>query len=253
MLQITDVHIYHKGLDSAVAEAIQLLSLPPHSRCISATGAHGLVEAQKDPAFKSTLQQFYWNLPDGMPLVWLGKAKGFNQMTRCYGPDFFSALLTQTAHLAEVKHFFCGGKEGVAEQLQQRVAIKFYNSNVVGTYCPSFNGMKEQDWQQLAGSISASGATVIWIGLSTPKQERFAIELAKRVSVHLLITVGAAFDFHTGLQPQAPHFMQRAGLEWFFRLCTEPNRLWKRYLEIVPKFVFYGMQDLLRSVLKKNA
>jgi N-acetylglucosaminyldiphosphoundecaprenol N-acetyl-beta-D-mannosaminyltransferase len=113
--------------------------------------------------------------------------------------------------------------------------------------------MKEQDWQQLAGSISASGATVVWIGLSTPKQERFAMELAKRVSVHLIITVGAAFDFHTGLQPQAPHFMQRAGLEWFFRLCTEPNRLWKRYLEIVPKFVFYGMQDLLRSVLKKNA
>jgi len=253
LLQITDVHIYHKGLDSAVAEAIQLLSLPPHSHCISATGAHGLVEAQKDSAFKSTLQQFYWNLPDGMPLVWLGKAKGFSQMTRCYGPDFFSALLTKTAHLAEVKHFFCGGKEGVAEQLQQRVAIKFDNSNVVGTYCPSFSGMKEQDWQQLAGSISASGATVIWIGLSTPKQERFAIELAKRVSVHLIITVGAAFDFHTGLQPQAPAFMQRAGLEWFFRLCTEPNRLWKRYLEIVPKFVFYGMQDLLRSVLKKNA
>lgn len=252
MLQISDVPVYHKGPAAAVHDALTLLSAPPQSRCISATGAHGLVEAQKDVLFKEVLQRFYCNLPDGMPLVWVGRAKGFTTMARCYGPDFFAAILSQTAGLQGITHFFCGGKPGVALQLEQQVGLRFNNYQVVGTFCPPFGPMQAADWQALTTAIEKAKPTIIWIGLSTPKQERFATELALRISVHLIVTVGAAFDFYTGLQPQAPRWMQQGGLEWFFRLCTEPRRLWRRYLEIVPKFVFYGMADIFKSLLKRK-
>jgi N-acetylglucosaminyldiphosphoundecaprenol N-acetyl-beta-D-mannosaminyltransferase len=234
LLQITDVPIYHKGPAAAVLDVLTLLSTPPASLCISATGAHGLVEAQKDASFKKVLQQFYCNLPDGMPLVWVGRAKGFSTMARCYGPDF------------------CGGKPGVAVELQKQVAMRFNNHQVVGTFCPPFSPMKDSDWQALSTAIENTQASIVWIGLSTPKQEYFASELARRTRVHLIVTVGAAFDFYTGLQRQAPRWMQQNGLEWFFRLCTEPRRLWRRYLELVPKFVFYGTADLLKNLLKRK-
>jgi len=252
LLQITDVHIYHKGPTQAVHDALSVLATPPRSLCISATGAHGLVEAQKDDAFKKILQSFYCNLPDGMPLVWVGKAKGFSAMARCYGPDFFAALLSQTAGRAGITHFFCGGKPGVAIQLQNQVGVRFKNYQVGGTFCPPFAPMQESDWVALTSAIEEARASIVWIGLSTPKQERFAMELARRTKVHLIVTVGAAFDFYTGLQRQAPRWMQQGGLEWFFRLCTEPRRLWKRYLEIVPKFVFYGTADLISDLLKRK-
>jgi N-acetylglucosaminyldiphosphoundecaprenol N-acetyl-beta-D-mannosaminyltransferase len=252
LLQITDVPIYHKGPAAAVLDVLTLLSTPPASLCISATGAHGLVEAQKDASFKKVLQQFYCNLPDGMPLVWVGRAKGFSTMARCYGPDFFAAVISQTANMPGVTHFFCGGKPGVAVELQKQVAMRFNNHQVVGTFCPPFSPMKDSDWQALSTAIENTQASIVWIGLSTPKQEYFASELARRTRVHLIVTVGAAFDFYTGLQRQAPRWMQQNGLEWFFRLCTEPRRLWRRYLEIVPKFVFYGTADLLKNLLKRK-
>jgi len=252
LLQITDVPIYHKGPAAAVLDALAVLASPPRSLCMSATGAHGLVEAEKDKSFKKIVQAFYCNLPDGMPLVWLGKAKGFPGMARCYGPDFFAAVLSQTAGMQHITHFFCGGKPGVAEKLQQQVGVRFNNFQIGGTYSPPFAPLQESDWESLTTSIEKAKASIIWIGLSTPKQERFAMELARRTRVHLIITVGAAFDFYTGSKPQAPRWMQQNGLEWFFRLCTEPRRLWRRYLEIVPKFVFYGTADLLKSLLKRK-
>jgi N-acetylglucosaminyldiphosphoundecaprenol N-acetyl-beta-D-mannosaminyltransferase len=227
------------------------IKLPDYSRCISATSAHGLVEAHKDPHFKSILLQFYWNMPDGMPLVWWGRLKGYSKMDRCYGPDFFKGVMQATSTM-EVAHFFCGGKPGVAEELKTAAELKWGNKNVVGTFSPPFSPMQESDWVELISRVKESNAQVIWIGLSTPKQEKFAIELSKRVKVKFIITVGAAFDFHTGRLAQAPKWMQRAGLEWFFRLGKEPRRLWKRYIEIVPKFAILAGLDLVKHYLHKR-
>jgi len=152
----------------------------------------------------------------------------------------------------EVAHFFCGGKPGVAEELKQAAAFKFGNKRVSGTYCPPFSPMQEKDWSNLVAKINESSAQIIWIGLSTPKQEKFAYELAKRVRARYIITVGAAFDFHTGRLAQAPRWIQRSGLEWFYRLCKEPRRLWKRYIEIVPKFAMLAGADLIKHYLRKR-
>ena len=255
MLQFHGIRIYEASLKRAIQSIVEQLSedfsIVDQTRCISATGAHGLVEAQKDSSFKNILQQFYWNLPDGMPLVWWGRLKGYSQMDRCYGPDFFAGLMQATSSM-KVAHFFCGGKQGVAEELKTAAELKWGNNNVTGTYSPPFSPMHEADWDLLVSLIKESNAQVIWIGLSTPKQEKFAYELSKRVKVKFIITVGAAFDFYTGRLAQAPKWIQRAGMEWFFRLLKEPRRLWKRYIEIVPKFAIVAVLDLIKHYLHKR-
>jgi N-acetylglucosaminyldiphosphoundecaprenol N-acetyl-beta-D-mannosaminyltransferase len=254
VLRFHHIPIFERDLSTAgqefIASIYSTYNIEEPARCISATGAHGLIEAQNDSSFKSILSSFYWNLPDGMPLVWWGRLKGHPTMDRCYGPDFFAAILQTTSGL-EVAHFFCGGKPGVAEELKQTVAFKFGNKRVSGTYSPPFSPMQEEDWVNLVAKINQSAAQIIWIGLSTPKQEKFAYELSKRVKVRYIITVGAAFDFHTCRLSQAPRWMQRSGLEWFYRLCKEPCRLWKRYLEIVPKFAILAVADLVKHYLRK--
>jgi N-acetylglucosaminyldiphosphoundecaprenol N-acetyl-beta-D-mannosaminyltransferase len=255
LLQFHGISFYESSLNDAISSLFKQISseavIYNQTRCISVTGAHGLVEAYKDASFKSILLQNYWNLPDGMPLVWWGQLKGYSQIDRCYGPDFFEGLMQATSSM-EVAHFFCGGKPGVAEELKLATEIKWGNKNVTGTYSPPFSPMQEADWAALVSKIIESKAQVIWIGLSTPKQEKFAFELSRRVNVKFIITVGAAFDFQTGRLAQAPKWMQRAGLEWFFRLLKEPRRLWKRYIEIVPKFAILAGVDLIRHYLRKR-
>ncbi|SMB87750.1 glycosyl transferase, WecB/TagA/CpsF family [Hymenobacter roseosalivarius DSM 11622] len=220
-----------------------------HNYCISATGAHGLVTAHSDPNLKNILSSFYINLPDGMPTVWVGRMKGEKEMQRCYGPDFFAEMMQSTAH-TPIRHFFCGGKEGVADELKAACASKFHNYNVVGTFCPPFRELSDQEFRELGEKITSLDINVVWVGISTPKQEKFAYQLARYTNVHFIVTVGAAFDFHIGKVVQAPGFMQKMGLEWFFRLCVEPKRLWKRYLQIVPLFVYYNILNLRHSKIQ---
>jgi N-acetylglucosaminyldiphosphoundecaprenol N-acetyl-beta-D-mannosaminyltransferase len=220
-----------------------------HNYLISATGAHGLVFARKHMYFEQTLKNFHINLPDGMPGVWVGRLKGASKMKRCYGPAFFASVMQSSKDLP-INHFFCGGNAGVAVELRTAVAKKFSNGNVVDTYCPPFREVNSYDYEAIAKQINDSGANIVWIGLSTPKQELFATNLSRFTNAHFIITVGAAFDFHTDKVKQAPSFLQKAGLEWFFRLMMEPKRLYRRYLEIVPMFIYYNLKDFFNFAKK---
>lgn len=246
MVRVLKTHLYDAGLTTAVREIIEECTPAnrPQNKCVSATGAHGMITAMKEQDFQQILDEFYWNLPDGMPGVWVGRLKGAQQMDRCYGPDFFKLVFEQSANTS-IKHFLCGGKEGVADELREAVGRKFGNYNVAGTYCPPFRSLSEEEFKELGDQINASGANIVWIGLSTPKQERFARRLSQYVTTNFIVTVGAAFDFHTDKVQQAPSWMQKLSLEWFFRLMMEPKRLYKRYLEIVPLFIFYNIKELV--------
>ncbi|MDP1842097.1 MAG: WecB/TagA/CpsF family glycosyltransferase, partial [Sediminibacterium sp.] len=205
MVQILGVPFFSNNLQAAVQHVINSCEAGnlPKNYCISASGAHGLVEASKNPSFKSTLNQFYLNLPDGMPAVWVGRLKGAKEMRRCYGPDFFMEIMKASASLP-IKHFLCGGKEGVANMLKDNCAQRFGNTNVVGTYCPPFRTMTDAEMEELANTITQSKANMVWIGMSCPKQELFAFRLAKFTKTHFIVAVGAAFDFHTDQVKQAP-------------------------------------------------
>jgi len=222
-------------LASARDLIVGLRGLGPHSapaRYICVTPVHAVSEAQSDPAFRSILNASWLTTPDGMPLVWLAPPG----VTRVYGPDLLLAVCA-AGRATGLTHYFYGGQPGVAPTLAARLTARFPGLAVVGTFTPPFRPLAATETAALRADLARLRPDVIWIGLGTPKQERFMAEFAPALAAGVLIGVGAAFDFHSGRVHQAPRWMQRSGLEWFFRLCTEPRRLGPRYLKTNPLFV----------------
>jgi N-acetylglucosaminyldiphosphoundecaprenol N-acetyl-beta-D-mannosaminyltransferase len=244
MVAVLDINLFDGDIPKAVETILEFCNAEDKkNRLISATGAHGIVTAYEDLNFKQVLDSFYMNLPDGMPGVWISRFKGAKHIERCYGPDFFKEMIVASKD-REIRHYFCGGKEGVAVELKEVCEEKFGNQYVVGVNSPPFRELTEEEMLWLANDISSKNVDVVWIGLGTPKQEFFASRLSKHTNVHAICTVGAAFDFHTDRLKQAPGKIQKMGLEWFFRLVVEPKRLWRRYIKIVPLFIAWNIIDL---------
>jgi N-acetylglucosaminyldiphosphoundecaprenol N-acetyl-beta-D-mannosaminyltransferase len=199
--------------------------------------------ARSDLALRAAYNRSYLTTPDGMPLVWLGRWHGHRHITRVYGPDLMEAVCA-AGRTAGLRHYFFGGDAGVAEQLREKLTARFPGLQVVGTHTPPFRPLNPDEAAALRADVAACQPDVIWIGLSTPKQEKFMAEYAPLLDAGLLLGVGAAFDFLSGRVPQAPRWMQRSGLEWLFRLGTDPRRLWKRYLLHNPMFVLRTLGQL---------
>jgi N-acetylglucosaminyldiphosphoundecaprenol N-acetyl-beta-D-mannosaminyltransferase len=217
---------------AAIADAVQ----GRRKGYVCVTGVHGVMEAQDDAGFKNILNGAFLCTPDGMPMVWAGRLNGHREMRRVYGPD----LMLDVCAWSETngcKHFFYGGADGVADLLAQKLKTKFPKLTVAGTFTPPFRALDAGEIAKLQAQVAAAKPDILWVGLSTPKQEKFMAEFLPKLDVTLMIGVGAAFDFHSGRVRQAPRWMQRSGLEWFYRLCCEPRRLAKRYLRNNPLFV----------------
>lgn len=249
MVNVLDIKMFDKNLSHAIEIINEELKKGRENRMISATGAHGIVHSKKDPEFKSILNQFFFNLPDGMPVVWVGRLKGSKEMERCCGADFFNEMM-KSSNNRGINHYFCGGKTGIPEKLKEVWLAKYGYLNIVGTYSPPFYEMSEEEIVELAREINSKKTDILWIGISTPKQEKFAYRLSRYTDVHFICTVGAAFDFHVGHVRQAPRWIQNIGMEWMFRLILEPRRLWKRYSRIVPLFIIYNFLEYLRGNFK---
>jgi len=211
----------------------------PHYVCI--TGVHGVTESWRDPALREIHNRAGLVTPDGMPLVWLSRALGHRHVERVYGPDLMLALC-ESSQSRGYRHFMYGGAQGVAEKLAENLRAKFPAIRIAGTYCPPFRCLTPAEDERVTERINAANPDVVWVGLSTPKQERWMAEHVGRVRAPALIGVGAAFDFHAGVKRQAPRWLGRSGFEWTFRLATEPRRLWKRYL--VNNSLFIGLMML---------
>jgi N-acetylglucosaminyldiphosphoundecaprenol N-acetyl-beta-D-mannosaminyltransferase len=218
---------------------------------VCVTGVHGVTEAQDNPEFRQILNRAFVNTPDGMPMTWMGRLQGNRAIDRVYGPDLMLQIC-RASPARGIRHFFYGGKEGVAELLASRLREKIPNLEVVGTYCPPFRPLTEEEEYALVEQMNSCEPHCIWVGLSTPKQEKFMAGFLGKFGEHraepsqpallsgkaaLFFGVGAAFDFHAGLIPQAPFWMQRSGLEWAYRLVKEPRRLAGRYLRNNPLFL----------------
>jgi len=197
---------------------------------------HGIIEAQDDPDLKRILNQSLLTTPDGMPLSWIGWARGFKTMDRTYGPDLMLKILGDSVAIG-LGHFFYGGNTGVAEELKQAMEQKFPGLFVRGTDTPPFRSLTAEERAELIAKLRQLAPAFVWVGISTPKQDRLIADLSAELPAIIFIGVGAAFDFHTGRVVQAPRWIQRAGMEWFFRLTREPKRLWMRYLRINPRFI----------------
>jgi len=203
---------------------------------ICATGMHGVMEAQKDPEFRSILNHAFLNVADGRPTVWVGRMQARHGMRQVTGPNLMLQLCELSAKTGYT-HFFYGGDVGVVEQLKSAMENRFPGLKVVGTFTPPFRPLTPEELEQLTNMVSRVKPDIFWVGLSTPKQERFVSEYIDRLDTTLMFAVGAAFDMHTGRVQESPEWLKAMGLQWLHRLCQEPRRLWKRYLINIPKFL----------------
>jgi N-acetylglucosaminyldiphosphoundecaprenol N-acetyl-beta-D-mannosaminyltransferase len=204
---------------------------------VCVTGVHGVMESIRDESLRAIHAGAGMVTPDGMPLVWLARRAGHHEVERVYGPDLMLAVCAASLPHGW-RHFFYGGAAGVADKLASRLQASFPTVQVAGTYCPPFGDLAPEEREAIVRLINAAEPDIVWVGLSTPKQERWMAAQLGRLTAPVLIGVGAAFDFHAGLKRQAPAWMQQSGLEWLFRLATEPRRLWRRYLRNNPEFVW---------------
>jgi N-acetylglucosaminyldiphosphoundecaprenol N-acetyl-beta-D-mannosaminyltransferase len=187
------------------------------------------MESQRDPRLRDIHNASGLTTPDGMPLVWAGRAAGAKHMDRVCGPDLIPALC-ELATDQGFSPFFYGGRPGVADLLAKRLQHRYPGLKVAGTYAPPFRELSVDEDEHVVKLINRAKPDMVWVGLSTPKQERWMADHIRRLNANVLIGVGAAFDIHAGQSRRAPHWLQRSGLEWVFRLAHEPRRLWRRYL-----------------------
>lgn len=203
---------------------------------VTVTGVHGVIESQRDEALRLIHNQAGMVVPDGMPMVWANHLQGNKHVSRVYGPDLMLATCEESLKTG-YKHFFYGGASHVPSLLKEKLTERFPGLQVVGTYSPPFRPLTEEEDKEVCQMIDESGADIVWIGLSTPKQELWMAAHLGKIKAPVMVGVGAAFDFHAGLKTQAPKWMQKSGMEWFYRLMTEPRRLGKRYLINNPTFI----------------
>jgi len=232
---VLGVGVHALDMDEALRRCEQLLSAGGQGY-VCVTGVHGVMEAQDDPELCTILNRGFLCVPDGMPTVWVGRLQGHKQMRRVYGPDFMLEMCRRSQERG-YRHFLFGGAPGVAEQLKAKLESRMPWLHIAGTYTPPYGSMTTRQEAELTACVQQSRADIMWVGLSTPKQERFMAEFCGRLDVKLMVGVGAAFDIHAGLRGDAPNWMKQCGLQWLHRLSQEPSRLAPRYLKHNPRFL----------------
>ncbi len=229
-------------ISDAIAQMVRWIE--ERSRCnfVAVTGMHGVTEAQHEAEFKRILLAADMVVPDGMPLVWLGRRKGHPLQRRVYGPELMQTFCQVTG--PKFRHYFYGGAPGVPERLAE-ILEQRYAVTVAGTHSPPFRPLTPEEDEEVIEQIHRSAPDIIWVGLSTPKQERWMYAHRERLRVPVLVGVGAAFDLNSERVRQAPAWMRESGLEWLFRLLQEPRRLWRRYLIYGSQFICNVSLELL--------
>jgi len=214
------------------------------SNYVTVTGVHGVMESQMDADLRLIHNRAGLVTPDGMPLVWLGRYNGNKNIAQVCGTDLMLAICEKFCAKG-YRHYLYGGNEGVPEILKSKLEERFPEIKVVGTYSPPFRPLNDDEDEKIVKTINRANPDIVWVGLSTPKQERWMAEHVGRLDAPVLIGVGAAFDFNSGLKKRAPVWMQKSGLEWLFRLMAEPRRLWRRSLRNNPLFILLIIQQAL--------
>lgn len=216
-------------------------------RYVCVTGVHGVMESQTDSDLRAIHNASGLTVPDGMPLVWMGRMAGAPDMERVCGPDLTLELCELAAERGW-KSYFYGGADGVPEKLAEQLRARYPGLKVVGAYSPPFRPLEAGEIEEVADRINRAQPDIVWVGLSTPKQELWMAEFRDRLDAAVLIGVGAVFDLYAGGARRAPGWMQRSGTEWIYRLFKEPKRLWRRYLTNNPRFVLSVLRSPPRLV-----
>jgi N-acetylglucosaminyldiphosphoundecaprenol N-acetyl-beta-D-mannosaminyltransferase len=244
MKQILGVKIATTTYEAVAAQSVEWAKRG-ESRTVFFANVHVLMEAFDDPAFRDQLNAADMVNPDGMPLVWSLRALGEPGATRVYGPDATETLL-QAAQAFCIPVAFYGGSDATLAKLILEVRRRYPQLEIVCTISPPFRPLSAAEDREITEEITKSGARMLFVGLGCPKQERWIMAHRGEIPA-VMFGVGAAFDFLAGSKPQAPRWMMRNGLEWVFRLASEPRRLAVRYLKHNPRFVLLSLHQLMKS------
>lgn len=233
---VLGVQVSAVNMQAAIELAVQWVDAgSPGYACF--VGVHGVMEAQRDPKLRYVLNRAAFSFPDGMPMTWLGRLQGFETMDRVFGPDFILEMCRASVRRG-YRNFVYGGRPGVADQLAERLRQLCPGLEIVGTFTPPFRPLSVEEEEDLLARVAKAKPHILWVGLSTPNQDRFMAQYVDRLQVPLLAGVGAAFDFHTGSIRDCSRWIKRAGLQWLHRLLQDPFRLWRRYLLNNPWFLW---------------
>lgn len=234
----------------SMEEQLQSIKSLVNKKCssyITYTNVHVVVISKKDERLQQALKGAHIVSPDGMPLVWIAKRKGFCRIERCSGPDMMASILEMSCKNGLTNYFY-GSTQETLDKLKKNLMERFDGIKIVGTFSPPFRHLSDEEKHAIAQEINDLSPDLIWVGLGAPKQEYWMNEFSERLDRGVMLGVGAAFDFHAGLQKRAPAGVQRYGLEWLYRLLSEPGRLGKRYLTTNSLFLYYLFKD---SIIKQ--
>jgi N-acetylglucosaminyldiphosphoundecaprenol N-acetyl-beta-D-mannosaminyltransferase len=232
--------------------AIRKTGTADSAQYICVASVHGIMVARDDPEFAKILNEADIATPDGMPVVWALRSFGASGQQRVYGPTLMLRICARAAQ-SGLRIFLHGGREETLPILETRLRGRFPGLTIAGSYSPPFRALTAAEEDYVTNRIWESDADIVFVGIGTPKQERWMYQHRMSFPGMTLIGVGAAFDFHSGRTRQAPPWIQRTGLEWLFRLGAEPLRLWKRYLLITPRFLPLWAIQKLRGARFQNA
>jgi N-acetylglucosaminyldiphosphoundecaprenol N-acetyl-beta-D-mannosaminyltransferase len=243
-LALTDYERTLDWVDAAVAAGARSYV------CVAAV--HTVMATHEDPELRAAVLGADFTVPDGQPLVWALNALGHRLEDRVYGPELMERACARAARTGLRFYLYGGRNPGALAQLTRSLRLRHPGLKIVGGYAPPFRELTDAEESGVAADIARSGADVVWVGIGVPKQEKWMARMRPRLDAPVLIGVGAAFDFHAGLVPQAPAAVQRLGLEWLFRFVQEPRRLWRRYLRYNPRFVFGFARQFFATAARRR-
>jgi N-acetylglucosaminyldiphosphoundecaprenol N-acetyl-beta-D-mannosaminyltransferase len=215
--------------------------------CVAAV--HTVMVCQEDPQLRHAVLGSSLTVPDGQPLVWAMNLLGHDLSSRVYGPELMARYCERSATTGTRMFLYGGRNQGALVQLALNLRRRHPGLKIVGGYAPPYRDLDAEERAAVADEINRSRADVVWVGIGVPKQEKWMAQMRDAVEAPVLIGVGAAFDFHAGLVPQAPNRVQSLGLEWAYRLAHEPRRLWRRYARYNPRFLAGFLRQYVRHRL----
>lgn len=248
-LTILDTRVDPNSYLQAV-DQILLWAQGRESRSVYAANVHMLMEAHDHADFRQMVNAADLVTPDGMPLVWALRLKGFKQQQRVYGPTLMLEVLRE-AEQQQIHVGFLGSTDAILEKLSGKLLKSFPELKIAVQMPLPFRPLMPAEDAAICDKVNFSGSRILFVALGCPKQERWIAEHRGKINA-VMIGVGAAFAFHAGVVRQAPPWMQQLGMEWLFRLTQEPRRLWKRYLMNNPRFVFLVLVEFLKERFLKN-
>ncbi|MEI6437741.1 MAG: WecB/TagA/CpsF family glycosyltransferase [Candidatus Omnitrophota bacterium] len=245
--RVLDINVSAVNLDLAFA-LIRDMVASRRKGYVCVAPVSTLVDARCDPRYRTVVNAAAMVTPDGTPVAWLGRSRGFKEVRRTYGPDLMLKVCDE-GRPRGLRHFFYGATAEICDKLERNLLDRFPDLIVAGKIAPSYMKVAEPLTAAVINQINTARPDVLWVGLGSPKQDFWMSQNRASLEVPVMVGIGAAFDFHAGVKPQAPRWMQAMALEWLFRLCCEPRRLWKRYLVGNTLFVYWLLKDM---VFKRN-